>query len=419
MALAMIITLLGLGLAALAGALMRGEPLPIKTVAGFGAGYVAVFLGAHLIFRWSGYSGDEALLPLVAFLSGIGMIMLYRLDGRLAFLQMIWLGIGIAAMLAVIVLLRGYRWLEQYRYLAGVAGLILLTATVVFGHQAGGARAWLAVGPVRFEPVEIGKLLLVLFLAGYLNQVKELISLTDGRFGGILIPNIRYSGPILAMWSFSMLLLVVQNDLGAALLYFGILLAMIYLSTGRASYVASGLILALGGVAAAYFLLPHIRVRVDIWLNPWAVATGKGYQTVQSLFAMGSGGIFGTGLGLGHPELIPAVETDFIFAAVGEELGLAGTLAVLLALALLIWRGFAVALSAPDDFGLLMAAGLTSVLAIQTLVITGGVTRLIPLTGITLPFISYGGSSLVTNFILIGLLGLVSGKGKADARENA
>lgn len=412
MALAMGITLLGLALAALAGALMRGAPVPIKTVVGFGAGYVAVFLIAHLGLRGAGYAGDEALLPLVAFLSGLGLVMLYRLDTHLAFLQLVWLAIGVAALLAVVLLWRDYRWLEQYRYLAGIVGLILLTVTVVLGHQAGGARAWLAIGPVVFEPVEIGKLLLVLFLAGYLNQVKELISLRDGRFGGILIPNIRYSGPILVMWSFSMLLLVVQNDLGAALLYFGILLAMIYIATSRASYVVSGLVLAVAGVAVAYFLLPHIRIRVEVWLNPWPVATGRGYQTVQSLFAMGSGGIFGSGLGLGHPELIPAVETDFIFAAIGEELGLAGALAVLLALSLLIWRGFGVALSTQDDFGLLMAAGLTSILAIQTLVIAGGVTRLIPLTGITLPFVSYGGSSLVTNFILVGLLGLVSGREK-------
>jgi cell division protein FtsW (lipid II flippase) len=293
---------------------------------------------------------------------------------------------------------------------------LLVLATFVLGIDLNesGMRLWLGAGGVYFQPSELLKIILVVFLAAYLAEKRELIVLTGLRVGPFRLPPLPYLLPLLLVWLISLGLVVIQRDLGAALLFFGIFLAMLYVATARVTYVLAGLgAFALGGVLC-YRLFEHVRDRVAIWLDPWADAQGRGYQVVQALIALGAGGVLGTGLGYGYPEYIPAVHTDFVIAAIGEEFGLLGTLAVVGLYLLLVYRGFRIALRAPDAYLQLLATGLSTVLALQALVILGGTTRLIPLTGITLPFISYGGSSLLANYLIVGLLLRVSAEGVAD-----
>ncbi|MCL4440849.1 MAG: FtsW/RodA/SpoVE family cell cycle protein, partial [Firmicutes bacterium] len=260
------------------------------------------------------------------------------------------------------------------------------------------------------QPSELVKIILVIFLAGYLEEKREVLTEGTRLVFGVPVPNLQYVGPLLVMWGFSLVLLIFQNDLGTALIFFGTSLTMIFIATGRWSYVITGTILFTAGAGLCYLLYHHVQARVAVWLNPWNDIDGKGYQIVQSLFAIGSGGFYGTGLGLGRPTLIPAVHTDFVFSAWSEETGFLGAAALLLIYCLLIYRGFCVALKAKSGFGALLASGLTSLLAIQTLVIVGGVIKLFPLTGVTLPFVSYGGSSLVSSYILLGLMTSISAK---------
>lgn len=369
-----------------------------------------IFLVVHIFLRRLTPRADPIIFPTAAALTSLGLVMIYRLDTDLAFLQLIWLCVGSAAMLIVVLFLRKYELLSSYKYSLGLAAVALLASTMLFGVEVNGAKLWLKIGPLSFQPSEISKILLVIFLAAFFAEKRELLSIPTHRLMGIPVPELKYFIPLLIMWGISVLLMIFQKDLGSSLLFFGIFICMVYVSTTRKSYVFAGLALFLLGAYLCYLGFSHVQARVITWLNPLNPATieRESYQIAQSLFAFSSGKIAGTGLGLGYPSLIPAVSTDFIFSAVGEELGLVGSVFVVILYLVMVSRGIKVALAARDDFGRCLAAGLTSTIALQSFIIMGGVTRLIPLTGITLPFMSYGGSSLVANYILTGLLMIVS-----------
>lgn len=381
---------------------------------------VGIFLAAHLLLRAVRPGADYLLLPLTAALCYQGIILLFRLDTHLARLQLIYMGVGTAVMLILVYLLKDYRGLERYRYTVALAGLVLLFSTMIFGKEVNGARLWLVLGPLRFQPSELAKILLAIFFAAYLAERKELIAEAGRSIMGMRLPRLRDLGPLLTMWALSLLLLIFQKDLGSSLLFFGIFLAVIYVATSRVSFVVVGMILFLVGATITFFIFPHVEERVDVWLDPMNPETieDESYQLAQSIFAFAEGGISGEGWGRGYPELIPFVETDFAYAVVGEELGLFGAAFLVLLYFLFAARGLYIALRCRDDFGVLLAVGLTSIVALQSFIIMGGVTRLVPLTGITLPFVSYGGSSLFSNFLLLGLLLCISAGGEKDAEKH-
>ncbi len=376
----------------------------------YGALFIALFLIAHIGCRVLVKNADPYLLPITALLSTLGIVMIYRLDEKLAQQQAMWLVVGLAAFLFTLVIVRDLNFLRDYRFLIGIAGLLLLLVTAVFGREINGAKLWLTIGPIHFQPPEIGKILLVVFFAGYLVDIREVLTVSTRRILGVPLPPLRYLAPLLTIWALSMALMIFMKDLGTSLLFFGALLALLYVATGRFFYVVVGVVLFLAGATILYYIFPHVQVRVDVWLNPWKDPTNKGYQIVQSLFALADGGLFGQGLGQGYLTLpsgatiIPALETDFIFSAIGEELGLVGAVGIILLYFIFVYRGFRIAIRAREDFPRLLAAGLTSIFGLQAFLIVGGVTKLIPLTGITLPFVSKGGSSIVANFILLALL---------------
>lgn len=373
------------------------------------AALLGVLLVVHLILVWRLPHADQLLLPIVGMLSVTGIVMAARLTvlaPGLMMRQTLWVAIGLALLVAVVVLLPDVAILQSYKYTSAILGFALMAATFVFGVDPNGSglRGWLGFGGNYFQPSEILKILLVIFLAGYLEDKRELLTWSSSRLGWLRLPPLPYLGPLVTMWAISMLLLVAQKDLGAALLFYSVFLAMLYVASSRSIYVWGGLLAFFVGAALSYVAFAHVRLRVEVWWNPWPVASGDGYQVVQGLVGLASGGLLGSGLGYGYPGYIPAVQTDFIIAAIGEEMGLAGTLAVVTTLLLLVYRGFRIAMDARRDFSTLLAMGLTTVLGIQAFVILAGTIKLTPLTGITLPFISYGGSSIVTNFIIIGLL---------------
>ena len=376
----------------------------------YGALFIVLFLIAHIGVRVLASRADSYLLPVTALLSTLGLVLLYRLNEDLALRQAMWLVVGLVAFLLVLVLVRDLKWLCRYRYLIGIAGLLLLLFTAIFGREINGARLWVDLGPVNFQPAEFGKILLVVFFAAYLVDMREVLTVSTRRVLGVPLPPLRYLAPLLTIWALSMALMIFMKDLGTSLLFFGALLALLYVATGRFFYVLVGLTLFFVGAVGLYFLFPHVQTRVDIWLDPWADPSGKGYQIVQSLFALAEGGLFGRGLGQGYLMLqsgntiIPNLETDFIFSAIGEELGLVGAVGIILLYMIFVYRGYRIAVRTRDDFSRLLAAGLTSIFALQAFLIMGGVIKLIPLTGITLPFVSYGGSSIVANFVLLALL---------------
>ena len=411
------------GLLFLAGGLLVAGVLAVSLAGGrldyqpliLAGGLALAWLIAQLGLRLAGHGGDSLLLPLAAALTGIGLIMVFRLKPELFPSQALWAAIGLGAFLAAaFAFRRAERW-SEYKYLWGVIGIALLVATALFGVDIGGNKNWLFIGPVHFQPSEFAKLFIVLFLAAYLSERREVLAFATRQYGPLVLPQPRILAPLLAFWGLAMLMLVFQRDLGAALLYFGTATLMVYLASGRKGYLAWGAGLFLVGSLVAYALYPHVRARLDIWLDPWSDPNGRAYQIVQSLFALGSGGALGSGLTYGFPLLIPEVHTDFIFAAIGEELGLAGAGAVMLLYMLMVYRAFRIALTAATPFRLLLAAGLAVLLALQVFVIVGGVTKFLPLTGITLPLVSYGGSSIVATFILLGILLAVSEAGPADA----
>jgi cell division protein FtsW (lipid II flippase) len=384
-------------------------PLGIKSILLAGLAGAALY-AVDLLVRRRLPGTDRYLLPLAAMLSIIGLVMLFRLSPSYATRQIYWLITGLVCFLLTVLGLKDYMRLEEYKYIYILGGLAALLSTILFGGEVGGARSWLAVGEFRMQPSELVKIVLVIFLASYLEEQREVLTVGKKGFLGLSWPSLRYLGPLLAMWGFSLALLIFQKDLGTALIFFATFLAMVFAATGRWSYVTAGAVLFIAGALVCYFLFAHVRVRVAIWVNPWHDIEGAGYQIVQSLFAIGSGGLLGAGLGAGRPELIPAVHTDFVFSAIAEEFGLFGGMALIIIYLLMVYRGFKIALDSGTGFGALLAAGLTSLLAIQTIVIISGVTKLLPLTGVTLPFISYGGSSLISSYILLGLLMNISRK---------
>lgn len=383
------------------------------------------FAGAVLLMSLSlgirGFRGDETVLPITALLSLIGLLMIQRLHPELAEAgvayatlaqrHLMYLAAGLVVMWLIVMLLGPIgliRWLQRYRYLIILAAIGLQLATFFVGTEVYGAKLWIQIGPVQIQPSEIVKLALVAFLASYLDESRDLLA-SSWRVGPLSLPPIPYLIPMGVMWAASLLTLVVLNDLGSALLFFGIFLVMLYIATGGMIYVAAGLVSFAGAVYLAWLFFDRIAIRVQNWLNPWADPLGVGFQPVHSDYALATGGVFGVGLGYGSPTYIPEVHTDYIFSAIGEEMGLLGALAVLCLYLFFVVRGFTIAMRARDDYIQLFAAGLSSIIAVQTIIIIGGVTRIIPLTGITLPLISYGGSALLTNFVLAGMLLYVSG----------
>ena len=397
------------------------EPGPL----GLAIGYVVLFVGAHIVLVAAGHRGDQLLLPAVGAMGAVGLVMLNRLPQDLAgtrgfglelgmaATQLLWFGVGIVAMLAIAIGLRDHGILRHYKYSWAAIGILLLGATLFLGYEVNGARLWIDLGPVSVQPGEFLKIVLVIFLAGYLAETRTLLTSARLRIGFVSIPPLPYFLPMLVLFAAVMLIVVRLNDLGTALLFFGIFLTMLFVATGRRSYVLIGLLLFVAGAFVAYQLFGHVQARVNVWIDPFADPLGAGFQPVRAIYAFGRGGIFGEGLGqglvtLGGSLTIPFVHTDFIFTAVAEELGLLGAFAVLGFAAVLVFRGLRIAALARDDFGGLLAVGLTASLGLQTLIIVGGNTKLIPLTGITLPFVSYGGSSVLASFIMVGLLLAVS-----------
>ena len=386
--------------------------------------YVGVIAGISLSFSLVGFRGDQVLFPVTATLAGLGLLMIQRLHpdltaidadyAGLAQKQLIYLAAGLAVLWGTVVLFRRVDLLRRYKYTWLLISLALLAITFVFGTEINGAKLWLTIGPFQAQPSEIVKITLVIFLAGYLEDNRDVLA-GSWQVGPLRLPPLPYLLPMGLMWAASLMVLVVLNDLGSALLFFGIFLSMLYVASGRALYVAIGLLSFAAASWGAYQAFGRIGLRVQNWLDPWQDPLDIGYQQVQSDYALASGKLFGSGLGLGHPWYIPEVQTDFIFSAIGEELGLLGTVAVLALYLFLVMRGLAIALRAPDRFAQLTAVGLATILGIQTVIIAGGVIRLIPLTGITLPFVSYGGSSLLTNFFIVGLLLNISNSGRRRA----
>lgn len=389
-------------------ALERKQVVEWQTLTGAGL-FAAGLVATAVWVRWRLPHADPFVLPLAATLASLGQLMTSRLEPSLGPRQGIWVLAGLGALVAVTLLPSPSR-LRRYRYTWATLGVLLLVLTLVFGSDpnGSGARLWIVIGPLNFQPMELVKLLLVVFLAAYLEEYRELLAMAGRRLGPLWLPPLPYLAPMLLMVLTVLAILAVQSDFGPALLLFSVMLAMLYVASGRLSYVGIGLLLVLvGGLLAARFV-QHVRVRVDNWIDPWSQAAGSGYQLVQALYALASGGVLGAGLDAGAPRYIPAVHTDFVIAAIGEEMGLVGSLAVVNLFVLLTVLGLRIALRARSGFNALLATGVTAVLAVQALIILAGTLKLIPMTGITLPFVSYGGSSVLANFLLIGLLLSVS-----------
>lgn len=419
-------------------------PASLLVVAGFGAVFVqesailgdlsltygAIFLGlcllAHLVVRIRLPDADPYVLPIVAVLAGVGLVVIYRLNETLARDQATWFVIGLIAFTLTIFLLRDYRVLERYRYViaAGSILLLLLPRIPGVGAQVNGAYLGIEIGPISFQPAEFAKIGIIIFLASYLRDTRSL--LVDRKKFGITVPRLKHIGPLLLVWGLAMLMLVFIRDLGSSVMFFGGFLAMLYVATNRLVFPAVGLgLFALG----AWFFsatVGHVGDRIEAWQNPFDPRlyeqVGGSYQIAQSLFAQADGGMWGQGFGqalvrVGDSPILPAAQTDLIYAVIVNELGLVGAIALLLVYLLLVERGFRIAVLARDSFSKLLATGLTTVIALQVFVIVGGVTKVIPLTGVTLPFVSYGGSSIVANFVIVALLLLVSDRARREARR--
>ena len=380
--------------------------------------FIGLYLVAHIAARVTVPQADPYLLPMAGLLSAIGVTEIYRQEPADAFRQGIWVVVGVACFaLVLLVLRRDYRRLEGYKYIFGLTALLLLVLPALpgIGETINGARLWVRVGPFQFQPGELAKISLIIFLAGYLREKREVLA--QGR--------LKDFGPLLAIWGGAMLVLFQTNDLGSGLLYFGVFLAMLYVATARLAYVLAGGALFVAGAAGVHAIVPRVQERVSIWLDPWSDPDDSGYQLLQSLYSIGHGGFGGTGLGKGIFETtagdpqIPFLKTDFIYSALAQELGLIGAAALLLVYMLFAVRGFRIALLAEDGFSKLLAVGLTFAFALQTFIILGGILRLIPLTGITLPLVSYGGSSIVANFVLLAGLMLVSHRANEMQGEGA
>jgi len=390
--------------------------------------YLLTLAGAHVANVLAGRRSDEVLLPVVGLLGGISLLLMQRLPQDLVTInvagstlglgavQLIWLVLAIIVATTLGIVVRSDSWLRQYKYTWAAAGIGLLLLTFVFGTDVAGQRLSLRIGPFAGQPSELLKVILVVFLAGYLSENRPMLIEQDTRIGPIRLPPLPYLAPMVAMWAIALLIVVIQRDLGAALLFFAVFLALVYAATGRISLVVIGAILFFAGSALMANIFPHVRDRIDIWLDPFADPLGSGYQIVQSLLAFARGGLIGVGLGQGLPTVggrppIPEVHTDFPLAALGEELGLVGVIAILGLFFVVIERGLRIGAAAADDFRAILATGLALVIGVQAFIIAAGNLKVLPLTGVTLPFISYGGSSLLVNALVVGLLLALSDRG--------
>lgn len=385
--------------------------------------FLAVILGVqligHIAVRRLAPEADGMLLPLASLLNGLGYVFIVRIDearnepAGLAGLQSTWVIFGIVAFVATLVLVPQTRALERYRYTAGLAGLalLLLPLVPVIGNTINGSRIWVSLGPVNFQPGEFAKLALSVFFAGYLFDKRELLAI-NRSVGPVSLPDPKHLGPVMLAWGASLVIMVAERDLGSSLLFFALFIVLMWVATERASYLAVGSLLFAAGAFFSVMQFSHVQERINIWLDPWPRLEGNEFvydeygaeQIVRAAFSMADGGIVGRGINLGTPEDVPLAETDFIFAAITEELGLLGASAVLVAFMLLIGAGLRIALRAANGFDRLLAVGLTTLLGLQAFIIIAGVVRLLPLTGVTLPFVSYGGSSLLANYVLLALL---------------
>ncbi len=370
---------------------------------------LVLFVVAHVVIRKLAPGADGTLLPLAVLLNGIGYVFIARLRDDLAAKQAGWIFVGLAAFVVTLIVVRRPRDLERYRYIAlfvGV-GLVMVPLVPVLGQTINGARIWIRLGPAQFQPGEFAKLFLALFFAAYLVEKRELLALASWPRRWPLLPDPKHLGPVLGAWAISVVVITAERDLGTALLFFALFIVLLWVATGRAAYIAVGA--TLFGLAAfvSWTLFSHVQDRVTNWINPWDDPQGGGYQIIQGWYALADGGIGGQGLGLGlsgDPRLLPEAQNDFIFAVIGEELGLLGTTAILVAFLLLIGSGLRVAASQEGAFEKLLATGLTTLIGVQALIILAGVTRVLPLTGVALPFVSYGGTSVVANYVLLALL---------------
>lgn len=401
----------------------------------YGAALGGVALVAHLVLRRVAPFADPVLLPSVVLLNGLGLVMIHRLDLGLdqaarelgeepgsssASTQVIWTVIGLAVFVAVLIVVRDHRTLARYGYTLALVGLVLLILPSVLPariSEINGARLWIRVAGFSIQPGEVAKLCLIVFAAAYLVSKREVLAMAGRRILGLELPRGRDLGPLLAAWLLCILVLVRSKDLGTSLMFFGLFVVLLYIATERVSWVAIGAVLFAFGAYVAYHLFPHFRVRVDVWLHPFDYTNTIGYQLTQSLFGLGTGGLFGTGLGGGRPETVPVAKSDFIIAAFGEEIGLFGLVGILVIYGIFVARGFSIALLVRDSFGKLLAAGLAFSVGLQVFVVVAGVTRLLPETGLTTPFLSYGGSSLVANYALLALLLRISDAARRPALD--
>lgn len=394
----------------------------------YGGYFLALCLATHIFLRIRLPNADPYLFPLVATLTAFGLVMIYRIDETLARDQANWFVLGLVLFALTIHFLRDYEVLERYRYTIAIAGLLLLLAPRVpgIGQQVNGAYLGVKIGPIAFQPAEFTKLAIVVFLASYLREHREVLIVGARRVLGVTLPPLKHFGPMLVVWGASMFMLVFIRDLGSSLMFFAAFLALLYVATGRFSFVAIGMGMFLLGAWFFASTVPHVHDRIEIWLHPYRDPQETGYQILQSIFAQADGGLFGAGFGQSlltipgtDDTLLPAAHTDTIYSLIVNEVGLFGACGLVLVYLLIAARGFKIALLASDGFSKLLATGLTAVFAIQAFVIIGGVTRVIPLTGVTLPFVSYGGSSILANFVLLALLLLVSDRARREAAEPA
>ena len=402
----------GVGAYAAVGLGVEGSVPP--DIVGYGAWLAALMVAAHVVVRLVAPYADPVLLPVVAALNGLGLAVIHRLDlddgGTFARQQLTWMTLGVVLFVATLVLLRDHRLLTRFTYTFGLVSIVLLLLPMVpgLGQTINGSKIWITVGPFGFQPGEIAKVLLVIAFAGYLVLHRDALALAGRRVLFIDLPRGRDLGPILAMWAISLGILMFQRDLGSSLLFFGLFLVMLYVATERAGWLVVGGLMFFAGAFLASRFFAHVQTRIDLWIDPFAHygegTDDRGRQIVETMFGMAWGGLIGRGFGEGDPGRISYAESDFIVGAIGEELGLTGVLAVLLMYGFIVERALRAALISRDGFGKLMATGLAGVLALQVFVVVGGVTRLIPLTGLTTPFLSYGGSSLIANWVIVALL---------------
>lgn len=390
-------------------------------------GVLAIAL--HIVVRFRASYADPILLPIATLLTVLGLVMIYRIDVAAAqraernsappptpdvYAQLTWFAVAVFLFIATLILVSDHRRLQRFTYTFGLLGLaaLILPLVPVIGNTVNGATLWVRVFGLSFQPAEAAKIFLTIFFAGYLVMKRDSLALVRTKIFGIGFPRPRDLGPIVVAWVVSLGVLVFEHDLGTSLLFFGLFVFMLYIATQRRSWIILGATLFVMGATVAYFAFAHVRIRVDIWWDPWGDANNTGYQLVQSLYGLASGGMFGSGLGQGYPDFVPFANTDFIIAALGEELGWTGLVVLLLLYAILVERGIRTAVAVRDSFGQLLAVGLSLTLALQVFVIVGGVTRLIPLTGLTTPFLSYGGSSLVANWVIVALLIRISDRAR-------